>query len=104
MLRVPTSYPACVASSALWLETIDCFWALTRDTSDITVICRDLACVTVLRVRLIRDSLAALNCSAARRRLALIAPPVDKGRSKRICQVSLVCSESGGKLNWLSGF
>ena len=37
MFRVPTSYPAWVASSALWLETIDCFWAATRDTSDMTV-------------------------------------------------------------------
>ena len=66
--------------------------------------CKDRACVTVLRVRLIRDSLAALNCSAARRRFALIAPPVDKGRSKRICQASLVCPEFGGKLKVLSGF
>ena len=65
--------------------------------------CSDRDAVIVLRVRLIRFSRAALNCSAARLRLALIEPPAYRGMSRRTWKDSSSPSEFGGRLKALGG-
>ena len=81
-----------------------CLRAFTRDTSLTTVMCRERVLVTVVRLRLMRCSRAALNCCADWRRLALMAPPEYRGISTRSSQRSpSVPIERRSSVNSVSG-